>query len=218
MQTLLIASQNPGKIAEYRLLLNDLHLVITSLAEQSITHQAPETGDTFAENACQKASTFAKRTGLLTWADDSGLEVDALDGRPGVHSARYGDPTAADGMPSYDAESEAIRRELSDADRYRYLLTELEGVPDDERTARFRCAICIANPDGQMLVVEDSVEGYIIREPIGEQGFGYDPIFYVPEQQMTMAQLPSEVKNKISHRGKAARKAKLALNELLAGR
>jgi XTP/dITP diphosphohydrolase len=197
MQTLLIATHNPGKIKEYRLLLDDLALEVTSLSEQGIEHQAPETGDTFAANAQIKATTFAKRTGLWTWADDSGLEVDALDGRPGVLSARYGG------------------QGLSDRDRYLRLLDELRDVRSEVRTARFRCAVCIAQPQGELFVIEDSVEGLITDQPAGDNGFGYDPVFYLPDQRMTMAQLPAETKNRISHRGKASRRAKQFLSELL---
>ncbi len=199
MQTLLVATQNQGKIAEYRLLLSDVSLAITSLVERGIDFQAPETGSSFAENACQKATTFAEMTGLWTWADDSGLEVDALNGRPGIYSARYGGGK-------------------SDTERVKILLDELADTPDTTRTARFRCAVCIARPDGQTTVVEDSVEGMIISEPKGDHGFGYDPIFFIREYDMTMAELPAEVKNRISHRGKAARTAKRILSELLGGR
>ena len=197
MQALLIATHNPGKIQEYRLLLADLALQVTSLSEQGIGHQAPETGDTFAANARIKALAFAEMTGLWTWADDSGLEVDALDGRPGVLSARYGG------------------HGLSDRDRYRRLLDELQGIRPEDRTARFRCAVCIARPDGKTFIAEDSVEGVITSQPAGENGFGYDPVFYLPEYQMTMAQLPAALKNKLSHRGKAARAARRFLAELL---
>jgi len=197
MQTLLIATHNPGKIKEYRLLLADLPLQITSLSEQGIDHQAPETGDTFAANARIKALAFAEMTGLRTWADDSGLEVDALGGRPGVHSARYGG------------------HDLNDRDRYLRLLDELQDVRPEDRTARFRCAVCIALPDGETHVVEDSVEGVITCQSAGENGFGYDPVFYLPDRQMTMAQLPAALKNRISHRAKAAQAAKQVLARLL---
>lgn len=203
IQTLLIATQNRGKLTEYRLLLADLPIKVTSLAEQGIDFQAAETGDTFAANACQKAKAFAEMTGLWTWADDSGLEVDALDGRPGVRSARYG----GEG--------------LSDRERYLYLLKELAAVCPElapgDRTARFRCAVCIATPEGETLVIEDSVEGIIVDRPAGEHGFGYDPVFYLPDRQMTMAQLPAALKNEISHRGKAALAAKQALSTMLSG-
>lgn len=197
MQTLLIATQNAGKIAEYRLLLDDLPLEIVSLKEVGITHQTPETGVTFAQNARQKAQTFAAETGCWTWADDSGLEVDALDGRPGVYSARYGGAG------------------ISDADRFRHLLAEMKGIPDAERTPRFRCAVCIAQPEGQTTIVEDSVEGLILDQPRGNNGFGYDPVFYLPQVELTMAEIPSDVKNRLSHRGKASRKAKQLLREML---
>lgn len=196
-QSLLIATHNRGKIAEYRLLLQDLEVQVISLEDLGIEYQAPETGDTFAANAQQKAVAYARLSGLRTWADDSGLEVDALGGRPGVHSARYG----GDG--------------LSDEDRYRKLLQEMDGVPDAERSARFRCAVCIASPSGIDFVVEDCVEGEILRQPAGSNGFGFDPVFFLPEQGKTMAELPADVKNVISHRGRAARATKQRLSELL---
>jgi XTP/dITP diphosphohydrolase len=196
-QSLLIATHNPGKIAEYRLLLADLPLQVVSLEDLNIDFEAPETGDTFAANAQQKATAYAHLSGIRTWADDSGLEVDALDGRPGVLSARYG----GDG--------------LSDRERYLRLLDELQGVPKDARTSRFRCAVCIASPDGVDFVVEDSVEGVINQEPVGTGGFGFDPVFYLPAHGVTMAELPSDVKNRISHRGKAASTAKQKLAVLL---
>lgn len=196
-QILLMATHNAGKVAEYRLLLADLPVQITSLEEQGIDYQVPETGETFAANAHQKATAYAKLSGLWTWADDSGLEVDALGGRPGVHSARYG----GEG--------------LSDRERYVRLLDELARSHGTSRKARFRCAVCIATPEGEATIVEDSVEGVIINQPAGNQGFGYDPIFYLPDLQMTMAQLPASMKNQISHRGKAARTAKAKLARLL---
>lgn len=196
-QSLLIATHNRGKIAEYRLLLADLPVQVTSLEELGIEYEAPETGDTFAANAQQKAVAYVRLTGLRTWADDSGLEVDALEGRPGVRSARYGGAG------------------LNDEDRYRRLLAEMEGVPESARSARFRCAVCIASPDGTDFVVEDTVEGMILRQPAGSYGFGFDPVFFLPEQGKTMAELSPNVKNRLSHRGKAARAAKLRLSELL---
>jgi XTP/dITP diphosphohydrolase len=195
---LLVATHNRGKIREYRELLADLPLQVTYLDAEGITVEVVETGATFHDNALLKATSYARLTGLWTWADDSGLEVDALAGRPGVLSARYGGPG------------------LSDRDRYLKLLGELAGVPDHERTARFHCVVAIALPDGRTGTADGAVEGVILRAPRGEQGFGYDPVFYVPDRQSTMAELPSEVKNAISHRGLAAQRAKTLLQELLA--
>lgn len=198
MRKLLIATHNPGKIREYQTLLADLPLTVTSLKAEGITEDVEETGQTFAENACLKAESYARMTGLWTWADDSGLEVDALDGRPGVYSARYAGPGA------------------TDQDRYQKLLQELHQQPDAPRTARFRCVVAIAIPDAEIATVEGTVEGIITNQPQGANGFGYDPIFLLPERGLTMAALPAEVKNEISHRGQAAQKAKLLLLERLA--
>src|SRR5690606_23017917 len=140
-----------------------------------------------------KARGYAEMTGLWTLADDSGLEVDALDGRPGVYSARYAGPGR------------------SDQDRYRALLAELQAIPDAARTARFRCVVAIALPFGQVYTAEGAIEGVIIDQPRGDGGFGYDPIFYIPEHNATMAELPAATKNRISHRGQAAAKAKALL-------
>jgi XTP/dITP diphosphohydrolase len=197
MTKLLIASHNRGKLREYQSLLAELPLTVTSLADEGITQDVEETGDTFAANAILKASTYAAGRGLWVWADDSGLSVDALDGRPGVYSARYGGPG------------------LTDRDRYLLLLRELQAAAPPPWSARFHCVVAIAQPDGQVHTVEDTVEGIITAEPRGEHGFGYDPVFFVPEYQVTMAELPTDVKNQISHRAKAAAKAKRLLSELL---
>ncbi len=157
-----------------------------------------ETGSTFAENAILKATTYARLARLWTWADDSGLEVDALGGAPGVWSSRYAGPSA------------------SDADRYRKLLNALAGVPWSRRTARLRCTVVLATPEGTVRTAEGVCEGVIAFGPIGENGFGYDPVFYLPERGVTMAQLPPEMKNQISHRGRAARAAAAILAEMLA--
>lgn len=193
---LLLATRNPGKIREYTALLADLPLEVTSLDAQSIDLDVAETGTTFQENALLKAHTYARLSGLWTWADDSGLEVDALNGEPGVYSARYAGPGA------------------SDADRYRKLLSALGDLPSARRTARFRCVIAIVAPDGRSYTCSGSVEGLILREPVGDQGFGYDPIFWLPQFELSMAQLSPEQKNRISHRGKAAAAAKELLREL----
>ena len=197
MQKLLVATRNPGKVAEYRRLLADLPVQLVTLAELGVTDEVAETEPTFEGNAILKARSYAQRTGLWTWADDSGLEVDALGGRPGVLSARYAGPDA------------------TDEERWRKLLEELAGVPPEERTARFRCVVAIALPDGRVFTREGSVEGMITDRPRGSHGFGYDPVFYLPELGATMAELPPEVKNRISHRARAAQAAKEVLRELL---
>ena len=197
MQKLLIATHNQGKLREFRHLLEDFHLEITDLDAVGIEHDVEETGITFAENAILKARAYAEMTGLLTWSDDSGLEVDALDGRPGVYSARYGGPG------------------LTPRDRYLLLLDELRAYPRESWTARFRCVVALALPNGELHTVEDTLEGIITDQPAGEHGFGYDPVFYLPEYNATLAQLQPEFKNQISHRAKASRAAKELLRELL---
>ena len=195
---LLIATNNPGKLKEYRYLLRDLPLEITSLQEEGIDFEPEETGNTFEENAALKARAFAARSGLPTLADDSGLEIDVLGGAPGVHSARYGGA-----------------RRGEDARRYEIVLRQLEGVPSAKRTARFRCVVAVATPDGRAATADGKVEGVIALEPQGDQGFGYDPIFFIPEFDCTMAQLPPETKNRISHRARAVQAARPTLERLL---
>lgn len=195
-QKLLIATHNQGKLREYQALLADLPLIVTSLQLENVTHDVDETGTTFAENAILKATAYAQLTGLLTWADDSGLEVDPLAGRPGVYSARYGGPG------------------LTDQQRYQTVLAELQPLPKPW-TARFRCVVALATPAGQLLTVEDHVEGVIIAEPRGAHGFGYDPIFFLPDLQCTMAELAPAQKNQISHRGKASAQARQILQKFL---
>lgn len=196
---LLVATHNPGKAREYAQLLADLPLAVTWLDDVGVTEAVEETGTTFAENALLKARHYAALTGLLTWADDSGLEVDALGGRPGVYSARYGGPG------------------LSDRQRNAMLLDALDAVPEAQRTARFRCVVALAHPDGRTWTTEGAVEGHILTAPRGANGFGYDPVFYVPEYAATMAELPETVKNQISHRAIAAAHARRLLADLLAG-
>jgi XTP/dITP diphosphohydrolase len=198
MRKLLVATHNQGKIREYRALLADLPLEVTWLDEAGVTHEVDETGFTFAENASLKAETYARLTGLWTWADDSGLEVDALGGRPGVYSARYGGPG------------------LTDRDRYLKLLEELRQVPPAQRTARFHCVVALALPGGPVYCAEGSVEGLIVDQPRGLEGFGYDPVFFVPEYGATMAELLPAIKNRISHRALAAAGAAKLLSVLLA--
>jgi XTP/dITP diphosphohydrolase len=196
---LLVATRNPGKAREYRELLAGLPLEITYLDREGISLEVEECGSSFAENASQKARGYADVTGLLTLADDSGLEVDALHGAPGIYSARYAGPGA------------------SDADRREKLLDALAGVPWNDRTARFRCVVAIADPSvrSEPRTAEGVCEGVVAFGPAGSNGFGYDPIFYLPHHAATMAQLSSEEKNRISHRGRAAVIARRLLEELL---
>ena len=195
--TLLVATGNPGKLREYQDLLRDAPCRLVSLKDMGITDEVEETGDTFAENAWLKASGYAAMSGMLTLADDSGLEVDALAGEPGVRSARYG--------------GDACR---TDADRVDLLLRNLDEVPWEKRTARFRCVINVAEPPSasnaqpRLLVsVVGSVAGMVQYGPAGDDGFGYDPVVYLPSLGRTVAQLTLEEKNRISHRGNAAARA-----------
>jgi XTP/dITP diphosphohydrolase len=197
MQKILIATHNPGKIREYQALLADLPLTVTSLQAEGISYDVPEIGTTFAENAILKAEGYAQLSGLLTWADDSGLEIDALEGRPGVYSARYGGPG------------------LTDRQRYQAILTELALLPNARHSARFQCVIALALPGGETHTVAANIAGVITDTPRGEFGFGYDPIFYLPEFKVTMAELSPEVKNRISHRARASYLARKKLSELL---
>jgi len=191
---LLIATNNRGKVREYRDILGDLQLELVFPADIGIDLEVEETGATYEENARLKAESFAEASGLVTLADDSGLEVDALGGAPGVHSRRY-----AQG---------------SDADRYRFLLEQLQGIPAEKRTARFRCVIVIATPAEETHSCEGICPGIIISAPRGKGGFGYDPVFYLPELGLTMAELAPEEKNRLSHRGRAGQAARLVLMQL----
>jgi XTP/dITP diphosphohydrolase len=194
---LLVATNNPGKLNEYRHLLHDLPLEITGLREEGIDFEPEETGSTFEENAILKARAFAERSQLLTLADDSGLEIDALDGAPGVHSARYGGT-----------------RRGEDGRRCRLVLRQLDGVAWAERTARFCCVVAVATPGGRVETAKGMLEGIIAFDLRGEHGFGYDPIFFIPEFDGTLAQLPPEMKNRISHRARAARAALPIIQQL----
>ena len=196
---LLIATRNPGKAREYREILAGLPIEITYLDVEGITLEVEEIGTSFAQNAGHKALCYADTSGMWTWADDSGLEVDALHGGPGIYSARYAGSGA------------------SDADRRRKLLNALAGVPWNRRTARFRCVVAIAGPGvgAEVFTTEGICQGVIAFGPAGSNGFGYDPVFYLPDLGVTMAQLPSEEKNRISHRGLAAREAAKLLERLL---
>ena len=194
---LLVATGNPGKLKEYNDLLRDLPLEVTSLEQVGISAGLEEVGSSFEENARDKARAYAALSGLLTLADDSGLEVDALGGAPGVKSARYGGPG------------------LSDEQRVGLLLKNLKGVQWDDRSGRFRCVIAMAWPSGRVETVSGTVEGIIQYEPKGTGGFGYDPVFYLPHLERTTAELSLEEKNGFSHRGKAARKAVELLRSVL---
>jgi XTP/dITP diphosphohydrolase len=198
VQRLLVATHNQGKVREYRELLAGLPLEVTYLDAEGITLEVEETGATFEENALLKATTYAQLSGLWTWADDSGLQVDALGGAPGVYSARY----AGEGA--------------TDADRYRKLLDALTGVPWDRRTARFRCTVALATPGGEVRTAHGACEGVIAFGPAGDNGFGYDPVFYMTDHGATMAQLSSETKNQVSHRARASQQALSVLEEMLA--
>ena len=194
---IIFATSNEGKMKEVRMILADLGLEILSMKEAGILADIVEDGKTFEENACIKAGQIQKLAGGIVLADDSGLEVDYLDGAPGIYSARYmGEDT------SYDIKNQAIINKLADA-------------KGEERSARFVCAIAAALPDGRLLTTRGTIEGQIGYEIVGDGGFGYDPIFYLPERGMTTAQLSPEEKNQISHRGKALEAMKEKLREEL---
>jgi len=184
---ILLATQNQGKVRELRKLLVDEEIDVLSLQDISDWEDVEENGVTFADNAALKAREAARRTGLIALADDSGLEVDALDGAPGVYSARYA------GEPKDDERNN---------DK---LLHLLETIPEDKRSARFRCALVMATPFGEEYLTEGVVEGRILTQRRGTDGFGYDPVFYLPEFAQTMAELTLTEKNTLSHRAQAFR-------------
>ena len=195
MDKIIFATGNEGKMKEVRMILEDLGLPVLSLKDAGITADVEENGTTFEENAQIKAKAIMEMTGALVLADDSGLEVDALDKEPGIYSARYmGHDT------SYHIKNQNI-------------IDRLEGKVGEERSARFVCAIAAAFPDGRVLITRGTMEGQIGYEEKGENGFGYDPIFYLPEYQCYSAELSLEEKNKLSHRGKALRLMKERLHE-----
>jgi len=205
-RVIVLATKNPGKLREIRQVLCDVPVRVAGLDEFGPIAEPDEDKDTFAGNARDKALYYARATGQWCLADDSGLEVDALEGQPGVRSARY----AADACPVG-----APRGEIDAANNAR-VLDRLAGVGDAERTARFVCALALASPQGQVLIeTRDTVEGQIAHAPAGDNGFGYDPLFYVPRLGCTTAQLPPGKKNAISHRGKAVRHFAALLTELL---
>jgi len=190
MKKVLIATTNPGKIREFRELFAEMSLDLVTLRDLKIAIEVVEDGNSYAENAAKKALAYAAQSGLITLADDSGLEVEALDGAPGIHSARFSPLPGA-----------------TDSDRRSALLKTLEGRPTPWR-ARFHATIAIAFPDGRLVFAEGECLGEIIVEERGTNGFGYDPIFYIPEMAKSMAELSTEEKNQISHRAQAAKAAK----------
>jgi XTP/dITP diphosphohydrolase len=200
MTRLLIATNNQGKIKELQALLQDTRIKFVTPSQINLDLDVPEDGQTYAENASRKAIAFAKASGLVSLADDSGLEVEALDGAPGLYSARYGSP---DG------------KKLSDAERRAFLIQNLQSKLRPW-TARFHATIAIAAPKGEIHLAEGFCEGEIIPEERGTGGFGYDPVFLLPELRKTMAELSMEEKNRLSHRARAVMKAKPILKKLFA--
>ena len=194
---LLLATNNTGKIKEFRSLLQGIPFELVTPKEIGIVMDVDETGATYRENARLKACALATQSGLLTLADDSGIEIDALNGAPGVLSARYAGENA------------------SDAERVNFLLSKLKDVPQEKRTARFYCVIAIAHPDGKVEYCDGECKGTIAFEPSGASGFGYDPVFYLPEFGKAMAELTAEIKNRVSHRARAAQKAKMLLLKMV---
>ena len=182
---LLVATNNAGKLREFRALLP--HLDLVAPADVGLDLEVREDGHSFAENALIKARAFSRAADLIAMADDSGLEVDALEGAPGIHSARYGGP------------------DRDDSGRCQLLLEGLRDIPRTRRQARFRCCIIAVAPDGRTCEAEGICEGCIALAPAGESGFGYDPVFYLPAYGRTMAEIPPEEKNQISHRARALR-------------
>lgn len=190
MKRIIFATSNEGKMDEIRDILKDLNVELVSLKDLDINPKIEENGATFEENAIIKAETVMKLTNELVLADDSGIEVDYLDKAPGIYSARFlGEDTP------YSVKNQ-------------YIIDQLKGVEEEERSARFVCVIALAHPDGKTITCRGTIEGFITEEILGAHGFGYDPIFYVPEFGCTTAQMSAEQKNAISHRGKALRKMK----------
>lgn len=197
---LVIATGNPGKFNEIAALLEGLDFLLMPLDRVGPIEVPPEGGESFQENACRKAEAVAQALGHLALADDSGLEVDALGGEPGVRSARLGGP------------------EATDAERMALLLEKLRDLPPERRTARFRCVIAIAEPGGPVHVAEGTCGGRIALAPRGSYGFGYDPIFEIPSLGKTLAEVDAETKNRLSHRAQAVAGAREILRGILAAR
>lgn len=194
---IIFATGNEGKMKEIKMILGDLDIPVVSMKEAGISADIEENGTTFEENALIKAKTICEMTGELVLADDSGLEIDALNGEPGVYSARY------------------MGEETSYHIKNANLVQRLEGVADEKRTARFVCAMAAAFPDGNTITTRGTIEGRIGYEERGENGFGYDPIFYLPEYGCSTAELSLEKKNELSHRGKALRAIREKLKDYL---
>lgn len=194
MRSLILATGNPGKVREFRRLLEGSGYRVLTPAEAGVSVDVHEDGDSYAANAAKKARAYAQAAGMLALADDSGIEVDALDGRPGVRSARYGTP------------------DLDDAGRTALLVRELDGTPPERRTARYRAVVALAWPDGRTELFEGTMEGRIGHAPRGGRGFGYDPVFLVADGR-TAAELDDAEKDAISHRGIAVRAAAQWLRE-----
>ena len=196
MRRLVVATRNEGKVREIAAILSDLPVEVVSLFEYPDYPETPENGVSFAENAVLKARAAANYTSEISLADDSGLVVEALGGQPGIYSSRFAGEDA------------------SDEERYRKVLSLMQDVPDEKRTARFVCAAVVA-VGGDVTVVHGACEGVIAHSPRGTQGFGYDPIFFIPELGRTMAELSPEEKNRISHRARALEKAKAVVRGML---
>ena len=196
MVKIIFATGNKGKVNEIREILKDSSVTVLTMKEAGYDIDIDENGSTYEENASLKAKAVMEASGLITLADDSGLEIDYLNKEPGIHSARFmGHDT------SYDVKNKCI-------------LEKLAGVPDEKRSARFVCAIAVAFPDGRIETVRDTMEGRIAHEIAGANGFGFDPIFFLPDRGLTSAEISPEEKNEISHRGKALRRMCERLKEL----
>jgi XTP/dITP diphosphohydrolase len=195
LKKIVFASRNKGKIEEMQALLAECGVTLRSLDDYPNLPDIHEDGNTFLDNALKKARTIAELTGEMVLADDSGLEVALLGGAPGIYSARYAGDNA------------------DDEKNIRKLLSNLEGVPPEKRNAAFRCILVLYQPDGCYHAFDGRWEGRIAEAPTGKRGFGYDPVFYLPEQGVTAAELPTELKNRISHRAKAAEKLKIRLQK-----
>ena len=193
MPRLLLATGNRHKQDELKSLLKGIPFEVVTPSELGIDEEIEESGSTLEENAAIKATAYAARSGILSLADDSGLEVDALDGAPGVFSSRYAGENA------------------SDSERVSFLLSKLEGIPRENRQARFKCVIAIATPQGKVEICNGECKGVIAANPSGKEGFGYDPVFFLPELGKTMAELPPAQKNEISHRARATAEARRLL-------
>lgn len=196
-KVVVIATNNSGKAKEFEQLFSKKGYAVQTLKDFPEIEEVEETGETFAENALLKAETVSKELNSIVLADDSGLKVDILAGQPGVYSARY------------------AGEEKDDAANNAKLLSELSELPEEERTAKFHCTLALAHPEKESLIIEGEVEGIILGIPRGENGFGYDPLFYVPEKEKTMAELSGEEKNEISHRAVALKKLEKQLDDWL---